>query len=68
MNNPNNIIIVGRKDDAPDPLTDEALQRLIEESEPETSGTKRMVALFLLFLAVAGFWGFVGLVSFLAQL
>lgn len=67
-NNPNSIIIVGRKDDAPEPINDATLQRWAKESKPETSGTKRTLALLLLFLASAGFGGILWLISFLAQL
>jgi hypothetical protein len=53
MNN-NNIVIIRRQDEQPEPLNDQSLQRDAEELEIETSSTVRMFAVVLLAFAVAG--------------
>lgn len=60
MNN-NNIVIIRRQDEQPDPLSDDALQRYVEESEPETSARARMFAVLLLAFTVALVFGGAGM-------
>jgi len=61
-NNPNGIIIARRADEQPDPLNDDALQRYVEESEPETSARARMFAVLLLAFTVALVFGGAGMI------
>ena len=61
MNN-NNIVIVRRQDEQPDPLSDETLQRYVEKSEPEMSARARMFAVILLAFTVALIFGGAGMI------
>lgn len=66
MNN-NNILIVRRQDEQPEPLKDDTLHRDAQEPEIETSATARMFAVLLLGIPVAAGAGIMGLIASLLQ-